>query len=65
MPLFTLNKMGIDPDAFFSSVLVTGSHENAVIALSGGQVQAAANWWNAPGDSNLTRMLNKEASTNF
>jgi len=59
MPLFTLNKMGIDPDAFFSNVLVTGSHENAVIALSGGQVQAAANWWNAPGDSNLTRMLNK------
>ncbi len=59
MPLFTLNKMGIDPDAFFSSVLVTGSHENAVIALSGGQVQAAANWWNAPGDSNLTRMPNK------
>ncbi len=59
MPLFALNKMGIDPDAFFSSVLVTGSHENAVIALSGGQVQAAANWWNAPDDSNLTRMLNK------
>lgn len=59
MPLFTLNKMGIDPDTFFSNTLVTGSHENAVIALAGGQVQAAANWWNSPGDSNLTRMLNK------
>ena len=59
MPLFTLNKMGIDPDTFFSNVLVTGSHENAVIALVGGQVQTCANWWNAPGDSNLTRMLNK------
>ena len=59
MPLYTLDKMGIDPDKFFSNVLITGSHENAVIALNGGQVQTCANWWNAPGDSNLTRMLNK------
>ncbi len=59
MPLFTLDKMGLDPDTFFSNVLITGSHENAVIALAGGQVQVAANWWNGPGDSNLTRMLNK------
>ncbi|RYB07584.1 phosphonate ABC transporter substrate-binding protein [Lichenibacterium ramalinae] len=59
MPLFALNKMGIDPKTFFSNVVLTGSHENAVIALSSGQVQAAANFWMAPGDSNLTRMLNK------
>ena len=59
MPLFALDKLGIDPDKFFSNTLITGSHENAVIALAGGQVQACANWWNAPGDSNLTRMLNK------
>ena len=59
MPLFTLNKMGIDPKTYFSSTLITGSHENAVIALAGGQVQTCANFWNAPGDSNLTRMLNK------
>ena len=59
MPLFTLNKMDIDPQKYFSNVLITGSHENAVIALAGGQVQTCANWWNAPGDSNLTRMLNK------
>ena len=59
MPLYTLDKMGIDPKTFFSNVVITGSHENAVIALAGGQVQAAANFWNAPGDSNLTRMLNK------
>ena len=59
MPLFTLNKLSMDPDTFFSNTLITGSHENAVIALAGGQVQTAANWWNAPGDSNLTRMLNK------
>ena len=59
MPLFTLNKMGIDPKTYFANLLITGSHENAVIALTGGQVQTAANFWNAPGDSNLSRMLNK------
>ena len=60
MPLFALDKLGIDPDRFFANALITGSHENAVIALTGGQVQTCANWWNAPGDSNLTRMLNKK-----
>jgi phosphonate transport system substrate-binding protein len=59
MPLYTLNKMGIDPNTFFSNVVITGSHENALVALAGGQVQTCANWWNAPGDSNLSRMLNK------
>ena len=59
MPLYTLDKMGIDPKAFFSNVVITGSHENAVIALASGQVEACANFWNAPGDSNLSRMLNK------
>lgn len=59
MPLFKLNKMGIDPKTYFSNLLITGSHENAVIALAGGQVETCANFWNAPGDSNLSRMLNK------
>ena len=59
MPLFTLNKHGINAEQFFSKVLVTGSHENAVLALQQGTVQTCANWWNAADDSNLTRMLNK------
>ena len=59
MPRFKLNAMGIDPDAYFSKVLFTGSHENAVLALAQGTVDVAANWWNADDDSNLTRMLNK------
>ena len=59
MPLFALNKLGINPEQFFSKVLITGSHENAVLALQQGTVQVAANFWNAPDDSNLTRMLNK------
>jgi phosphonate transport system substrate-binding protein len=59
MPLFKLNKLGINPDNFFSKVVITGSHENAVLALAQGTVDVAANWWNADDDSNLTRMLNK------
>ena len=59
MPLFKLDKLGIKPDSFFSKVLVTGSHENALIALAQGTVDVCANWWNADDDSNLTRMLNK------
>ena len=59
MPLFALNKLGIDPRTFFSNVVLTGSHENAVIALASGQVQTCANFWTGPGDSNLSRMLNK------
>jgi phosphonate transport system substrate-binding protein len=59
MPLYTLDKLGISPDTFFAKTQVTGSHENAVLALAQGTVDAAANWWNADDDSNLTRMLNK------
>ena len=59
MPLFTLNKKGIDAEQFFNKRLITGSHENAVLALWQGTVQTCANWWNAENDSNLTRMLNK------
>ena len=59
MPMFALNKLGINPEQFFGKVLITGSHENAVLALWQGTVDVAANFWNAPDDSNLTRMLNK------
>ena len=59
MPRFALDKLGIDPDQFFSKTVFAGSHENAVLALTQGTVDVAANWWNADDDSNLTRMLNK------
>ena len=59
MPLFALNKQGINAEQFFSQVVVTGSHENAVLALQQGTVQVAANAWTAPDDSILTRMLTK------
>jgi phosphonate transport system substrate-binding protein len=58
-PRFFLKKAGIDVDSFFGNSIVTGSHENAIIALDKGTVDCAANWWNAEDDSNLTRMANK------
>jgi phosphonate transport system substrate-binding protein len=59
MPRFKMNQMGVDPEKFFSQVVFTGSHENAVLALAQGTVDICANWWNADDDSNLTRMLAK------
>jgi phosphonate transport system substrate-binding protein len=59
MPRFKMNQMGIDPDTFFSKVVFTGSHENALLALAQGTVDVAANLWHADDDSNLTRMLTK------
>jgi len=58
-PRFFLNRDGFDVDGFFGKNIYAGSHENAVLALVQGTVDAAANWWNAENDSNLTRMLNK------
>jgi phosphonate transport system substrate-binding protein len=59
VPRFILNKLKIQPEAYFSHVTYTGSHENAVIALQQKTVDIAANWWNSEEDSNLTRMVNK------
>lgn len=58
-PRFYLHKAGIDVDSFFGKSIITGSHENAIIALDKGTVDCAANWWNADNDSNLTRMDTK------
>ncbi|MDE2385992.1 MAG: phosphonate ABC transporter substrate-binding protein [Alphaproteobacteria bacterium] len=59
MPMFKLNSMNIDADKFFGKTIMTGSHENAVLALAQGTVDVCANSWNSDDDSNLTRMLNK------
>ena len=58
-PAFYLHKMGIDVDTFFGKSIITGSHENGIIALAQGTVDCAADWWDADDDSNLTRMVNK------
>ncbi|TCR70402.1 phosphonate ABC transporter substrate-binding protein [Bosea sp. BK604] len=59
VPRFALNSMKIDPESFFSKVVYTGSHENAIIALQQGTVDIAANWWNDEQESNLLRMARK------
>jgi phosphonate transport system substrate-binding protein len=59
VPLFAMNKLGIDAEKFFGKVVNTGSHENAVIAVQQGTVDAAWNWWNDEQESNLRRMERK------
>jgi phosphonate transport system substrate-binding protein len=58
-PRFFLHKAGIDVDTFFTKSVITGSHENGVIALAKGTVDCAADWWDSDDESNLTRMAAK------
>ncbi|MBN8534543.1 MAG: phosphonate ABC transporter substrate-binding protein [Rhizobiales bacterium] len=59
VPLYSMNKLGIDPAKFFSKVTNAGSHENAVMAVQQGTCDLAFNWWNSENDSNLQRMATK------
>jgi phosphonate transport system substrate-binding protein len=59
VPLYTLNKLGIDPDKFFARSQITGSHQNVIFALLSGTVDVAADSWNSESYSNLTRMINR------
>jgi phosphonate transport system substrate-binding protein len=58
-PRFFLHRDGKDVDTFFAEAIFAGSHDNAVLALAQGTVDAAANSWNSENDSNLTRMITK------
>ncbi len=59
VPRFAMDKLGIEPEKYFSKVVYTGSHENAVIGLVQGTVDGAWNWWNDKDESNLHRMERK------
>lgn len=60
VPRFELDKMGIsDADSYFGKVVFAGSHENALLALSQGTVDVAANQWTNDDDSTLAQMLTK------
>ncbi|HVH81494.1 MAG TPA: phosphonate ABC transporter substrate-binding protein [Stellaceae bacterium] len=59
VPLYTLNKMGIDPEKFFARSQITGSHQNVIFALVSGTVDVAADSWNSESYSNVTRMINR------
>ncbi len=58
-PRYFLHREGKDVDTFFGEAIYAGSHDNAVLALAQGTVDAAANSWNSEDDSNLTRMITK------
>jgi phosphonate transport system substrate-binding protein len=60
VPRFELDKMGIsDAEGYFGKVVFAGSHENAMLALSQGTVDVAANQWTNDNDSTLQQMLTK------
>ena len=60
MPRFELDKLGIsDADGYFGKVVFTGSHENAMLALSQGTVEVAANQWTNDDDFTLAQMLHR------
>ena len=58
-PRFFLHREGHDVDSFFAKTIFAGSHENAVLALAQGTVDAAANLWNSPTDSVVIRLAAK------
>jgi phosphonate transport system substrate-binding protein len=58
-PRYFLNKSGYSIEKFFGESIYAGSHDNALLALAQGTVDAAANSWNSEDDSNLTRLLPK------
>ncbi|KQO62601.1 MULTISPECIES: phosphonate ABC transporter substrate-binding protein [unclassified Methylobacterium] len=58
-PRFFLNKAGYPVDTVFGKTVYAGSHENAVLALVQGTVDAAANLYNTDTDTMVTRMAAK------
>ncbi len=58
-PRFFLKRAGYEVDKFFGKTFFAGSHENAVLALTQGTADAAANLWNAEDDTMVTRMVAK------
>jgi phosphonate transport system substrate-binding protein len=59
VPLYMLDKLGINPDKFFGRTQITGSHQNVILALVSGTVDVGADSWNSESYSNLTRMINR------
>ena len=58
-PRFFLKRAGYDVEKLFAKVFYAGSHENAVLALTQGTADAAANVWYSETDTMVTRMAAK------
>jgi len=61
VPKFVLAAQKIDSDATPSRQVFTGSHENALTALSQGLIDAAVGQWTSEEDSTLAKMLARGA----
>jgi len=55
VPRFELNKLGIDPDKYFSKVVYAGTHENAAIGVAQGTFDACFNAWTNEEDSDALK----------
>ena len=55
VPRFELNKLGIDPDKYFSKVVYAGTHENAAIGVAQGTFDACFNAWTNDEDSDAMK----------
>ena len=55
-PRFSMDKLGINPEEFFTRVVYAGSHENALIAVRQGTCDGAYSWWSSEQDSMALRM---------
>lgn len=64
VPRFALASQKIDPDSVLSRQIFTGSHENALVALSQGLVDYAVGQWTSDEDSTLARLLARGALRN-
>ena len=58
-PRFFLKRAGYDVDTFFGRTFFAGSHENAVLALTQGKADAAANYWTSETETMVTRMVGR------
>ena len=55
VPRFEMNKLGIDPDKYFSKVVYAGTHENAAIGVAQGTFDACFNAWTNEEDSDALK----------
>ena len=55
VPRFEMNKLGIDPDKYFSKVVYAGTHENAAIGVYQGTFDGCFNAWTNDDDSDAMK----------
>lgn len=64
VPRFALAAQKVDPDTALGKLVFTGSHENALVALSQGLVDYAVGTWTSDEDSTLSRLIARGALKN-